>query len=126
MKDKSNKGIYFVGVLIFLAIIIGAVIISFNSSNKNDLDNSCPEGYFWTGSECCRDIDSNSVCDNDQSFFEFVFDNCPINSWNECVPPCESKCNELGLRIAVSAVDGSDLASHPGPNDKFYCNCVKR
>lgn len=118
-----KKGNWIAVGIIVIAIIIGALIISSNLSKPEQ--PQCSSDYYWTGSECCYDIDSNGICDKDQNVFEFVFDNCPIHSWGECVKPCENKCAELGLRIAVSAVDGSELASHPGPNDKFYCNCVR-
>ena len=122
---KNNKSIIWVVLGVIIGILIAFLI--FNSINNSDSEpnNKCSENYFWTGSSCCYDSDSNQICDNEQDFFEYVLDCNGIYDMSPCVNLCISKCSEKGLRIAVSAVHGSDLASHPGPDGKFYCNCVK-
>jgi hypothetical protein len=132
MSEKKSKkwlwislGVVAVIVIILLLVVFTGRISTFqdSSSYSSPSASKCSAGYFWSGSECCRDADVNNICDKDQQYLEFVFDNCPLSSWGDCVKPCENKCAEHGLRIAVSAKHG-DLAAHPGPNDKFYCNCV--
>lgn len=123
-EKKSKKWLWVsLGIAGVIIIILLWIIFTGRMSTFQD-SSSCSVGYFWSGSECCRDADENNLCDKDQEYLEFEFNNCPINSWGDCVKPCERKCAEYGLRIAVSAKHGEELASHPGPGDMFYCNCV--
>ena len=113
---------WIVVVLIVVAIIVGALIIS-NANSPTSPTGQCSENFFWTGNDCCYDSDGNSVCDNEQTLFEYILDCDGIHNMKECGEMCISKCAEIGFRMAVSAVDGN-LASHAYLDNEFYCNCV--
>ena len=121
-EHKSHAWIW-VAIIIGIAIVVGAIILSSNQSPTKQ-SSSCSSGYYWTGSSCCYDSDNNQVCDNEQKFFQYALDCNGLYDMSPCVNMCISKCSEKGLRIAVSAVHGQDLASYPGSDGKFYCNCV--
>ncbi len=123
MFSMKNKGVWIiVAIIVGIAIVIGAVVIS--NSDNSKTTNECSKGYFWTGNNCCYDSDSNGICDSEQKLFEYVLNCDGITNMKPCVDMCISKCGEVGFRIAVSAVDGEALASHPYFNNQFYCNCV--
>jgi len=122
-ENKNNTWIWI--LLIIAVIILGGIMFSSNKSSNSE-SSKCSTGYYWTGSSCCYDGDSNQICDSEQKVFKYVLNCNGINDMSPCVNMCISKCAEIGFRIAVSAVDGDELASHPYLNNEFYCNCVPK
>ena len=123
----TTKAIIGTIAVIAIALVVGLVLItqpSFLETEPTTSEPLCAANYFWTGSECCYDIDSNSICDNEQEIFRFFLE-CDWQKLSEkyCVDSCEAKCAEVGKRMAVGALHGSDLSSY-FRTDGFQCNCV--
>lgn len=141
MTEKNKSGII-VGIIIALAIIIGAIIIS--TSNKNNVLEPalhCEGVYMEYEGNCCLDENYNSICDSIDANYQIqdegkvltsscsLFDPCPqnkldyLNDGEYCRQSCENgRCVLNDCEIGLCSYQ--DECRYPSICDSFSKTCV--